>query len=222
MDSTPTQVYEDFVPSTKLVQEQHFDTLHLTLPGFKKEELRVELNKTGILKISGQRPVGTTNKWQRFQKEFPIAVNCDRNKISAKLENGILHVKQPRMITSPTIKDNELPTTLDENTPAAKIQTTTLRDEFSKQDNADINTPSKEEPKETELHSERTPADKSSSSSSSYSESTDDETVGNVSCLVANMKKPRKGMKMTLVALSVLGIGLYVANVMKSANEAEE
>lgn len=33
MDSTQTQVYEDFVPSTKLVQEEHLDTLHLTLQG---------------------------------------------------------------------------------------------------------------------------------------------------------------------------------------------
>jgi len=40
--------------------------------------------------------------------------------------------------------------------------------------------------------------------------------------LAANMKKTRKVMKMSLVALSVLGIGLYVANVMKSANEAEK
>ncbi|KAM3398028.1 hypothetical protein P3S68_001542 [Capsicum galapagoense] len=33
MDSiTPAQVYEDFVPPTKQVQEEHFDILHLTLP----------------------------------------------------------------------------------------------------------------------------------------------------------------------------------------------
>ncbi|TMW84440.1 hypothetical protein EJD97_025195 [Solanum chilense] len=219
MDSTQTQVYEDFVPSTKLVQEEHLDTLHLTLQGFKKEELRVELNKTGTLKISGQRPVGKSNKWRRFQKEFPVAVNCDRSKISAKLENGILHVIQPKMKTSSEKKDNKLIATLAENTPAANRQTTTLRDEFSKQDNAGTNTCSKEEPKTK--NSEQTEG-KSSSSGSSYSESTDDETIGNVSCLAANMKKTRKVMKMILVAVSVLGIGLYVANVMKSANGVEE
>ncbi|MCE3216164.1 hypothetical protein HAX54_005184 [Datura stramonium] len=235
--ATPTQVYEDFVPSSKLVQEEQCDTLHINLPGFKKEQLRVLLTITGTLKISGQRPIGK-NKWQRFQKEFPVAENCDKGKISAKFENGVLHVKQPKLITSPVKKDKELAAKEAENTPAAKRQKTTLRDEFSKQDNADINTPAKEEPKnnstktseQTEAKSlggKKLPADESSSSSSYYSESesesTDDETTGNAtSCLAENLKKPRRVMKMTLVALSVLGIGLYVANMMKSGNEAEE
>ncbi|XP_059278136.1 inactive protein RESTRICTED TEV MOVEMENT 2-like [Lycium ferocissimum] len=234
--ATPTQIYEDFVPSSKLVKEEHSDTLHLTLPGFKTEQMRVQLTETGILKISGQRPIGQ-NKWQRFQKEFPVAENCDQSKISAKFENGTLHIKQPKLITSSVKKDKELAATEAENSPAAKRQKTSLRDEFSKQENADINTPAKEELKnsstktseQTEaknLAGKKLPADESSSSSSSCSESesesTDDETTGNASCLAASLKKPRKVMKMTLVALSVLGIGLYVANVMKSANEAEK
>ncbi|KAM3324284.1 inactive protein RESTRICTED TEV MOVEMENT 2-like [Capsicum chacoense] len=238
--ATPTQVYEDFVPSSKLVKEEHCDTIHLNLAGFKKEQMKVILTSTGILKIGGQRPIGQ-NKWQRFHKEFPVAENCDKSKISAKFENGILRVQQPK-IASLANKDKELAARGAENTPAAKRQKTSLRDEFSKQDNAGINTPAKEEPKkaspkigeQTEAKSvaeNKLPADKSSSSSSSSSESesestddeTDDATTGNTSnYLAANLKKPRKVIKLTLVALSVLGIGLYVANVMKSANEAEE
>ncbi|KAK4339182.1 hypothetical protein RND71_040644 [Anisodus tanguticus] len=113
---------------------------------------------------------------------------------------------------------------------------TTLRDEFSKQDNTD-NTPAKGPAKEPNNNSPKTseqkeskslaekklPADESSSSSSSYSESesesTDHETTGHTSCLAANMKKPKKVMKMSLVALLILGIGLYVANVMKSPQQ---
>ncbi|KAJ8574420.1 hypothetical protein K7X08_026225 [Anisodus acutangulus] len=232
--ATPTQVYEDFVPSSKLVKKQHSDTLHLTLPGFKKEQLRVQLTRTGILKISGQRPIGQ-NKWQRFQKEFPVAENCDKSKISAKFENGILHVKQPKLITSSVKRDKELAAREAENTPAAKRQKTTLRDEFTKQDNTD-NTPAKGSAKEEQrnnspktseqtesksLAEKKLPADESSSSSSSYSESesesTDDETTRHTSCLAANLKKPKKVMKMSLVALLVLGISLYVANVTKSS-----
>ncbi|XP_055815307.1 inactive protein RESTRICTED TEV MOVEMENT 2-like [Solanum dulcamara] len=232
--ATPTQVYEDFVLSPKLVQEEHFDTIHLNLQGFKKEQLTVVLTSTGILKISGQRPIGT-NKWQRFQKEFPVAENCDRSKISAKFENGILYVKQPKLTTTSSVKkDKELSATLAENTPAAKRKKTTLRDEFSKQDNADIDTPAKEEPKKTspktseqteakslaekKLTSDESNSSSSSSSSSSESdiESTDDETdddedTGITSFMAANLKKPRRVMKMTLVGLLILGISLYVA-----------
>ncbi|XP_016514235.2 uncharacterized protein LOC107831036 [Nicotiana tabacum] len=252
--ATPTQIYEDFVPTSKLVQEELSDTLHLNIPGFKKEQVRVQLTKTGILKISGERPI-RQNKRQRFQKDFPVAENCDKSKISAKFENGILHVKQPKLITSTLKKDKELPASEAENTPA-KRQKTSLRDELTKQDNADINNPAKEPAKEEQNNPAKEPAkeeqnntspktseqtegrnigEKSladkSSSSSSYSESesdessddsTDDETTGNASCLAANPKKPRKMMKMTLVALLILGSGVYVANMMKSANEAEE
>lgn len=231
-------VYADFVPASKLVQEELSDTIHLNLSGFKKEQLRVILTSTGILKISGQRPIGR-NTWKRFQKEFPVSENCDTSKISAKFENGILHVKQPKLIAS-SVKDKELAATGAENTPAAKRQKTSLRDEFGKQDNADINTPAKGPAKEeTKNNSPKTseqteaksrakkklPADESSSSSSSDSKSesestdddTDDETTGKYSRLVANLKNPRKVMKMTLVALSVLAISLYVATVMKSS-----
>lgn len=225
--AAPTQVYEDFVPSSKLDKEEHIDTIHLNLQGFKREQLRVVVTSTGILKISGQRPIGR-NKWQRFQTEFPVAENCDRTKISAKFENGILHVRQPKLITSSVKKDKEMSSTLAENAPAAKRQKTTLRDEFRKQDNADIDTPAKEEPKKTspeileqkEDKSLAEPSDESSSSSSSSTESEsessddemDDETIGYASCLAANLKNPRNMMIMTLAGLLVLGISLYIAN----------
>lgn len=48
------------------------------------------------LKISEQRPIGP-NKWQGFYKEFPIAEKCDKSKIRAKFEKGILYVKQPKI-----------------------------------------------------------------------------------------------------------------------------
>lgn len=50
----------------------------------------------------------------------------------------------------------------------------------------------------------------------STDDSTDDETTGDASCLAAKLTKPRKVVKMILVALLVLGTGLYIANIMKS------
>lgn len=42
------------------------------------------------------------NKWSRFQKEFPLASDCDTNKISARFEGGILYVRIPKPIPSKT------------------------------------------------------------------------------------------------------------------------
>ncbi|KAM3398027.1 hypothetical protein P3S68_001541 [Capsicum galapagoense] len=95
-ESESTQELEMFVPSSELVQEQHSDTIHLNLPGFKMEHLKVQLTGTGILKISEQRPI-VPNKWQGLYKKFPIAEKCDKSKIRAKFEKGILYVKQPKI-----------------------------------------------------------------------------------------------------------------------------
>ncbi|XP_031121889.1 inactive protein RESTRICTED TEV MOVEMENT 2 [Ipomoea triloba] len=93
----PNQVFEDFVPKSELVTEADADILQIHLPDFKKEQLRVQVTRSGNLKISGQRPKWG-DKWLRFHKEFPLSPNCIQNKISAKFERGILFVRQPKMI----------------------------------------------------------------------------------------------------------------------------
>ncbi|GAA0148477.1 hypothetical protein LIER_07909 [Lithospermum erythrorhizon] len=105
--SGATPIYEDFVPTSKFVTDKDCDTLLIHLPGFKKEQLRVQLTR-GILMISGSIPVGN-NKRRRFQKEFPVSTNCETNKITARFENGVLHVKQPKLITpaTPSVKSEQ-------------------------------------------------------------------------------------------------------------------
>ncbi|XP_009615451.1 inactive protein RESTRICTED TEV MOVEMENT 2-like isoform X1 [Nicotiana tomentosiformis] len=278
--AVPTRVYEDFVPTTELVQEQDSDTLLLNLTGFKKEQVRVQLTKSGILKISGQRPVGQNN-WLRFQKDFPISENCDKNKISAKFENCILYVKQPKLITSAEKKDKELPTpdTQQPKKPADHAQQVHKKDEeqvksqelptpdtqqpkkpadheqqaqkkddeqpksqeLPKQANADnaaAKEPEKEEPKITSPETneqtteakdlpEKTPAEKSKNVEDENKPSYDtkhenDAKMGTGVALAEKLKMPRKVMNMTLIALLVLGIGLYISNMMKSNNYQAE
>ncbi|OIT07557.1 PREDICTED: inactive protein RESTRICTED TEV MOVEMENT 2-like [Nicotiana attenuata] len=106
------QEYEDFVPTSMMVQEKDYDTLLFNLTGFKKEQVKVQLSKTGILNISGQRLV---YKWQRFQKDIPVSENCDKSKISARFVNGnILCVKYPKLIISEEKKDKKLPASANE------------------------------------------------------------------------------------------------------------
>ncbi|PHU03518.1 hypothetical protein BC332_28769 [Capsicum chinense] len=248
--ATPTQVYEDFVPTTELVQELDSDTLLLDLTGFKKEQVRVQLTKTGILKISGQRPVAGQNKWLRFQKDFPVSENCDKTKISAKFENGILYVKQPKLITSSEKKGEELPSSDAQQpkkpaeepqpTPQKKDEkqtkdekTPTATEELPKQQtNADK--PQKEEPntKEAKDFAEKTPVNQKTGASNTVKDGNrpsyeskleNDSYIGAAAVLAEKLKMPRKVMNMTLIALLVLGVGLYISNMMKSNNyQAEE
>ncbi|XP_071696443.1 uncharacterized protein [Rutidosis leptorrhynchoides] len=94
---TPTRVYQDFEPSMEWVPEDDSDTLLVYLPGFSKEQLRVQLRARNLI-ISGERKLQNST-WNRFRVEFPVSVNCDLNRISAKFEGNILFVKQPKLIT---------------------------------------------------------------------------------------------------------------------------
>nr|XP_016442200.1 PREDICTED: uncharacterized protein LOC107767646 [Nicotiana tabacum] len=133
------QEYEDFVPTSIMVREKDYDTLLFNLSGeffsfflsgsgFKKEQVKVQLCKLGILKISGQRPV---YKWQRFQKDILVSENCDKSNISARFVNGnILCVKYPKLITSEGKKDKKLPVSVSERQKKeeqATSQKTTLK-----------------------------------------------------------------------------------------------
>lgn len=97
---TPTpaaRVYQDFEPSMEWVPEDDSDTLLVYLPGFAKEQLRVQLRSRNLI-ISGERKL-QQDTWSRFRVEFPVSANCDLNKISAKFEGNILFVRQPKLVT---------------------------------------------------------------------------------------------------------------------------
>lgn len=87
--------------------------------GFKKEQLRVQLTKNRNLVISGEHPI-EENTWQRFQKTIPIPVNCDSSKISAKFEDLILYITQPKLIASVEKQDQKKPTSNHEDLAAEK------------------------------------------------------------------------------------------------------
>ncbi|EEF46517.1 inactive protein RESTRICTED TEV MOVEMENT 2 [Ricinus communis] len=97
--------YQAFEPATEWVRDTEYDTLLIYLPGFKKEQLKVQVTSNPNLRIFGERSLGD-NKWSRFSKEFRIPSSYDTNKISANFEGGILKIKHPK-ITKPATKPQE-------------------------------------------------------------------------------------------------------------------
>ncbi|EPS68525.1 hypothetical protein M569_06250, partial [Genlisea aurea] len=88
----------NFDPIMDLLEEEECDTLIIYLPGFKKEEIKVQLTNTGILRITGSRSF-SPNQRTTFHKHFPIPKNCDTPKISAKFVDGMLFVTLPKLQT---------------------------------------------------------------------------------------------------------------------------
>ncbi|XP_040990956.1 uncharacterized protein LOC121238181 [Juglans microcarpa x Juglans regia] len=99
MDAKPPvdRVYEDFEPQMEWAKEE-CDTLILLLPGFRKEQLRVQLTSNRTLRISGERPLGD-QKYRRFRKEISVPSNAETTEITAEFEKGILYVRHPKVIS---------------------------------------------------------------------------------------------------------------------------
>ncbi|XP_058740099.1 inactive protein RESTRICTED TEV MOVEMENT 2-like [Vicia villosa] len=89
--------YEDFDPIFKWRRELDRDTVELHLPGFKREQMRIQVNHHGFLVISGERPHdGTT--WKRFKKEFEIPKYCNEDAIRGNFMQNILSVVMPKRV----------------------------------------------------------------------------------------------------------------------------
>lgn len=71
--------------------------------GFKKEQLTLELTTARTLRITGERPLDN-KKWLRLQREYPVSMDCDTSRITAKFDNGILYARQPKSVLSPAVK----------------------------------------------------------------------------------------------------------------------
>jgi HSP20 family molecular chaperone IbpA len=100
----------DFRPNNDLYEDENNYYIQLDLPGMSKEQIHMELSEDRILKISGKRQ----NKYKspemksdlkiskmdcqygKFSRAFNIHETADLDKISAKMENGVLLVTIPK------------------------------------------------------------------------------------------------------------------------------
>ncbi|XP_057726749.1 inactive protein RESTRICTED TEV MOVEMENT 2-like [Arachis stenosperma] len=98
--AAPNRVYQDFEPFYEWNEDQASATLTVMLPGFRREQLKVQVTSKPVLRINGEREV-TQNVWRRFAKEFNIPSYCDTNEVTAKFERGMLNVKFPKIQGSP-------------------------------------------------------------------------------------------------------------------------
>lgn len=77
------------------------------LPGLKKEEIKVQIEDGNMLTISGQRireDVQSTDTWHRaerssgqFKRRFRLPEGTNLDRVSAKMENGVLAVTVPKV-----------------------------------------------------------------------------------------------------------------------------
>ncbi|THU51409.1 hypothetical protein C4D60_Mb06t30730 [Musa balbisiana] len=115
MDTKPrtasaARSYEDFKPTTELVSGEAFDTFNIRprevsqrsilvfdAAGFRREQVRVQVDSQGNLRTSGERPLDG-RRWSRFVVDFKLPENCNLSDIRAKFENETLQMRLPKLI----------------------------------------------------------------------------------------------------------------------------
>lgn len=95
-----------FVPTVNTRESENGYHVDVDLPGVKKEDIKVDLNK-GILTISGERKTKEEINQEdyykietyfgKFSRSFTLPDSADIENIEAKSDNGVLEIFIPKL-----------------------------------------------------------------------------------------------------------------------------
>lgn len=99
------EIKVDFVPRANILENDKEFEIQLELAGFNKEDVKLNIEKD-LLSISGSRKSDEKNENTNvhlrqivegsFERSFYLPEDIAEDKISAKLENGVLVVRIPK------------------------------------------------------------------------------------------------------------------------------
>ncbi|KAK9054485.1 hypothetical protein SSX86_025563 [Deinandra increscens subsp. villosa] len=95
--SSSSLVFEEFVPPSAWTEDSTCHYLLVDLPGFKKQELKLQVDNGTHVLISGERQE-RENKYKRFEQSFELPKDADIQKITGKLDAEILYVSVPKKV----------------------------------------------------------------------------------------------------------------------------
>ncbi|KAK1426149.1 hypothetical protein QVD17_14818 [Tagetes erecta] len=94
--------FDEFEPLCTWQREDSQDILVIHVPEFKKEQLRIQISNSGILKITGENVI-EGKKRRRFVKEVTVTNDYDSSNIHAKFSQGRLRVTLPKKVVKPSL-----------------------------------------------------------------------------------------------------------------------
>ena len=82
--------FDDFSPNFNVEDNESSYTFSLSLPGFKREEVSVEIQRDNYLVIKAEK--GGKAKHLGISRSMHLGDEVDPDKVTAKLEDGILTI----------------------------------------------------------------------------------------------------------------------------------
>ncbi|KAJ0536400.1 putative alpha crystallin/Hsp20 domain, HSP20-like chaperone [Helianthus annuus] len=107
-------VFEEFVPPSAWTDDS--TCLLVDLPGFKRQELKLQVDNQTHLVVNGERQV-RENKYKRFEQRFELPKNVDTEKITGELDGEILFISVPKKVEHKhqDIKHDNIPAPVSDN-----------------------------------------------------------------------------------------------------------
>ncbi|CAN4088147.1 unnamed protein product [Withania somnifera] len=102
--SSANSVYEDVEPSSGWIEDTENHYLLIDLPGFKREEVRLQVDIFGNIRVSGERKVGEY-KFIRFEKSMKAPEKSKSEDTRARLEDGTLYIIIPKELPENNERD---------------------------------------------------------------------------------------------------------------------
>nr|GMC72113.1 inactive protein RESTRICTED TEV MOVEMENT 2-like [Ipomoea batatas] len=91
-------IYEEIVPDFEWIEDPTNHWLGLEVPGFRREEVKLEVNTYGLIKIGGERKMSEI-KYIWFEQTFQAPQNSKPEDCRVGLEEGIFYVQIPKKAT---------------------------------------------------------------------------------------------------------------------------
>ena len=104
-------------PAVNVKEDNKQYVMEVAVPGLKKEQVNMSIDKDGYLTLSieNKNEQKDENKkehylrrefsYSSYQQSYQLPDNVDREKINAKVSDGVLEIELPKVAPS-TVKDN--------------------------------------------------------------------------------------------------------------------
>ncbi|MBR0313671.1 MAG: Hsp20/alpha crystallin family protein [Bacteroidales bacterium] len=107
-------------PAINVIENEKEYELELAAPGLSKEDFKIQLDSEGNLVINMEKK--TENKeggkkgrflrrefsYEKFHQSLVLPDDVDREKIEAKMENGVLNVHLPKIVKVPKAEEHRM------------------------------------------------------------------------------------------------------------------
>lgn len=104
-------------PAVNVKENDKAYVMEVAAPGLKKEQVHMDIDKDGFLNVAIEYKAENKDEnkkehylrrefsYSSYQQSYQLPDNVDREKISAKVSDGVLEIELPKVAPS-TVKDN--------------------------------------------------------------------------------------------------------------------